>query len=253
MMACSSEAISWRVRRHRPGRVKRPWPRGESPRTHRRAVRAAGSGADEPAHKAGRSVHRGPEDRDADRPGRRGGSRRGSPGCSRAARCLLSLSKGSSLSAKAPKRSLGRSKALWMRHTPLPRLAGAPALGTAVASRIRISRPRLAGGARRRHPGRRRGRLWPISTPNHSPHWRSRRSSATFDRSAGPLAAAQAAVSRKPCWPRQYASTSRNSSTAFLTPRGRTKALLARALAASAAGPPSRSTKPCQSSFNSRS
>ena len=49
----------------------------------------------------------------------------------------------SSVSSKKPKRSLGRSKALWMRQSLLP-FSFRPAFGTVVASMIRIRRPWLA-------------------------------------------------------------------------------------------------------------
>jgi hypothetical protein len=53
----------------------------------------------------------------------------------------------SSVSSKWPNRSLERSNALWIRHSPLRCFAARPALGTELASMIRISRPPAFAGA----------------------------------------------------------------------------------------------------------
>ena len=53
----------------------------------------------------------------------------------------------SSVSSKWPNRSLGRSNALWFRHSPFRCFSARPALGTELASMIRISRPPAFAGA----------------------------------------------------------------------------------------------------------
>ena len=78
-----------------------------------------------------------------------------------------------------PKRSAGRSKALWIRHRPLSFLAWRPAFGTVVASMMRISRPRAVLGTA---PASAR----PTRNASQSPHRRRRYSRATLERSTSP-------------------------------------------------------------------
>jgi hypothetical protein len=106
----------------------------------------------------------------------------------------------SSVSSKAVKRSLARSKTECTRHLPPDSRASRPAFATDVASTRRTGRPLAAATPASREPA-------PIkrqtSRSSQSAELRSRLRSATFDNEASPIASAHAAVSLSPRVPQQ--------------------------------------------------